>query len=169
MNANALFHPCLLYGHCYDWNQWKHYEKPIFVYKDCSNKCIEFFEKQDEDINRIKTAITKKFPEVNLDAVYPFKKWVDKTYGSLIADKSSLKASISSNIGLKSIKAPMKEIEKDKLIPDFKHRYFREDIPTGLLSIKDLAELAGVQTPCIIFYLFYLLFFIVIDAIMKWQ
>ena len=30
-------------------------------------------------------------------------------------------------------------------IPDYNHRYFQEDLPTGLIPIKSIAELIGVE------------------------
>ena len=31
--------------------------------------------------------------------------------------------------------------------PDFKNRYFTEDLPCGMIVIRGIAELAGVATP----------------------
>ena len=36
-----------------------------------------------------------------------------------------------------------------KFLPDFRHRYLREDIPYGLVVVKGAAQIAGVKTPAI--------------------
>ena len=61
-------------------------------------------------MDNIKSAILKQAPDLNLNAVYQFKKWVDNTYASLLVDTSSYKKSISSNLGLLTIKVPMVEV-----------------------------------------------------------
>ncbi len=37
----------------------------------------------------------------------------------------------------------------DGFVPDFEHRYFTEDIPYGMLLLKYMAQLTGVETPAI--------------------
>ena len=34
-------------------------------------------------------------------------------------------------------------------LPDFQHRYLREDVPYGLVVVRGVAEIAGVSTPVI--------------------
>ena len=44
----------------------------------------------------------------------------------------------------------MREVQIDdkiKYLPNFKYRYFTEDLPMGLIVTRGIAELAGVPTP----------------------
>eukprot|EP00828_Plagiopyla_frontata_P029339 TRINITY_DN3795_c0_g1_i3.p3 TRINITY_DN3795_c0_g1~~TRINITY_DN3795_c0_g1_i3.p3 ORF type:complete len:113 (-),score=17.55 TRINITY_DN3795_c0_g1_i3:58-396(-) len=53
---------------------------------------------------------------------------------------------IKTNKPYAGLKVPMKQVGT-KFIPTFNSRYYTEDIPTGLVSIKSLAEIAGIKTP----------------------
>ena len=38
-------------------------------------------------------------------------------------------------------------VDPDGLRPDFNSRFFVEDVPDGLVIVKGVAEIAGVETP----------------------
>merc|ERR1739841_45365 len=45
---------------------------------------------------------------------------------------------------------PMRELQVDgqtKYLPNFRYRYFTEDLPMGLVVTRGIAALAGVKTP----------------------
>ena len=71
-------------------------------------------------------------------------------YDGQISDKSSLKRIFNTNIGYSRVVFPM-------IAPDPKHpdrvilnkdaRFFWEDVPFGLVILKDIGRILGVETP----------------------
>ena len=73
-----------------------------------------------------------------------------RSYGDDIGDKTSIYTMLKSNKGYRGLTHPMREVdtpEGTKYLPNFKYRYYTEDIPCGLVVTKGIAELAGVPTP----------------------
>ena len=93
------------------------------------------------------------------------------SYGKTIQDKSRYYKCIKTNKPYAGLKIPMKKVKSAKInfskigqkfIPSFNSRYYTEDVPTyklifkisfysGLVSIKSLAEIAGIKTPSFFF------------------
>lgn len=68
----------------------------------------------------------------------------------LSGDKTSIYTMLRTNKGYRGLTHPMREVEIDgvkKYLPNFKYRYFTEDIPMGLVVTRGIAELAAVPTP----------------------
>jgi hypothetical protein len=74
-----------------------------------------------------------------------------RSYGDDIEDKSSIYKMLLTNKGYRGLTHPMVPVDtpegKIKYLPNFKYRYFAEDIPMGLVVTRGIAELAGVPTP----------------------
>ena len=70
-----------------------------------------------------------------------------RRYSHDISDKSTLYKAIQTNAAFQGIKHPVKTLEDGKFVPDFTHRYMTEDVPYGLVVIRGIAEIVGVQTP----------------------
>ena len=70
-------------------------------------------------------------------------------YGDQISDKSSLKRMFNTNQAYAGLKFPMVPVDEDeeKVVLDLNARFFWEDVPYGLLILKDIGELVGVETP----------------------
>lgn len=71
-------------------------------------------------------------------------------YDGQISDKSSLKRIFNTNIGYSRVQFPM--IPKDPAVPDQvvlnkNARFFWEDVPFGLVILKDIGRILGVPTP----------------------
>ena len=81
--------------------------------------------------------------------------WLARRYCDYISDKSTLYKAIQTNAAFQGIKHPVKTTEDGKFMPDFTHRYMTEDVPYGLVVIRGVAEIVGVQTPNI-------------DKVLKW-
>ncbi|KAL9952967.1 hypothetical protein ACROYT_G040300 [Oculina patagonica] len=73
--------------------------------------------------------------------------WHVRRYPRDISNKSTLYKAIQTNAAYPGIKHPVKTTEDDKYMPDFTHRYMTEDVPCGLIAIRGVAEIVGVQTP----------------------
>lgn len=73
-----------------------------------------------------------------------------RSYGDDIGDKSSIYTMLQTNKGYRGLCHPMIPVETPdgtKYKPNFKYRYYSEDMPTGLVVIRGIAELVGVSTP----------------------
>ena len=70
-----------------------------------------------------------------------------RRYSHDISNKSTLYKAIQTNAAYQGIKHPVKTSEDDKFVPDFTHRYMTEDVPYGLVVIRGIAEIVGVETP----------------------
>ena len=70
-------------------------------------------------------------------------------YDDQIADKSSLKRIFNTNIGYSKIAFPMVPVDKsgEKVTLNLNARFFWEDVPFGLVILKDIGEIVGVKTP----------------------
>jgi hypothetical protein len=71
-------------------------------------------------------------------------------YEGQISDTSSLKRIFNTNIGYSRVPFPM--VPKDpadpsKVILNFNARFFWEDVPFGLVILKDIGRILGVATP----------------------
>lgn len=70
-------------------------------------------------------------------------------YGDQVSDKSSLKRVFNTNTAYSRITFPMVPVDKsgEKVVLNLNARFFWEDVPFGLLILKDIGELVGVKTP----------------------
>jgi hypothetical protein len=53
-----------------------------------------------------------------------------------------------------TIRTPLKQVEtkgdvKGGFVPDVEHRFFQEDVPFGLVILRDIADIMKVKTPFI--------------------
>lgn len=73
--------------------------------------------------------------------------WYMRCYPQDISDKTNLYTAIQTNAAYQGLKHPVKKTEDGKFLPDFSHRYMTEDIPFGLVVIRGIAEIMGIETP----------------------
>ncbi len=67
-----------------------------------------------------------------------------------MSDTSSLKRVFNTNIGYSRVPFPMVPVEGtngEKVTLNLNARFFWEDVPFGLVILKDIAQLVGVKTP----------------------
>ena len=73
--------------------------------------------------------------------------WYMRCYPEDISDKTNLYTAIQTNAAYQGLKHPVKKSDDGKYLPDFTYRYMTEDIPYGLVVIRGIAEIVGVETP----------------------
>ena len=73
--------------------------------------------------------------------------WYMRCYPEDISDKTNLYTAIQTNAAYQGLKHPVKKSDDGKYLPDFTYRYMTEDIPHGLVVIRGIAEIVGVETP----------------------
>ena len=84
---------------------------------------------------------------INSPQVVNIHLWLLRRYSHDISNKSTLYKAIQTNAAFQGIKHPVKTTEDGKFVPDFTHRYMTEDVPYGLVVIRGIAEIVGIQTP----------------------
>ena len=91
----------------------------------------------------------KHYPDLDLEQVMPMKDRIISMYEGQISDTSSLKRVFNTNIGYSRVPFPMVPVDKtgEKVTLNLNARFFWEDVPFGLMILKDIAELVGVATP----------------------
>lgn len=148
-NVGQIIHPGIMYGIFGENGDVKFKENDIPL----------FYQSVDEDIAKILKIlsdeiqdVTNKLYENNNEVVDPsevltIEEWILQSYGDQIQDKSSLAKMFSTNAAYQGLKAPVKKVEGDLYVPDFRTRYVLEDIPYGLLIIKSIADIVDVKTP----------------------
>ncbi len=70
-------------------------------------------------------------------------------YDGQVSDNSSLKRIFNTNLGYSRVPFPMVPANKegDKVTLNLQARFFWEDVPYGLVILKDIAEMFSVKTP----------------------
>jgi opine dehydrogenase len=92
----------------------------------------------------------KKYPDLDLSQVMPIKDRIESMYDGQISDTSSLKRVFNTNIGYSRVPFPMVPIDPkvpEKVTLNLKARFFWEDVPFGLVILKDIGNMIGVETP----------------------
>lgn len=127
------------------------------MYEDLDESSAKEIEAMDNEIQLIKNKILDQFPEINLDQVMPIAKRICTMYDGQISDKSSLKRIFNTNIGYSRVPFPMIPVEGqdlksknpgDVLVKlNLNARFFWEDLPYGLVILKDIGNIVGVETP----------------------
>ena len=73
--------------------------------------------------------------------------WYMRCYPQDISDKTNLYTAIQTNAAYQGLKHPVKKTKDGKFMPDFTYRYMTEDIPFGLVVIRGIGEIVGLETP----------------------
>lgn len=118
-----------------------------FFYTDLNQLSADNMEKLSDEIQLIKKEILRRYPKVNLDAVEGLQERIIRQYGDQVKDKSNMYTTFTTNTGYRVMTVPMNKTDKGQFVLNTQARTFVEDIPFGLVVLKDLAEMAGVQVP----------------------
>ena len=132
-NSNPLLHPARLYGLWHSWNGQAYATQELF-YANWDTFSSEIYIAMDNEFQQL----CKKL-NVHVTPVLEY-------YESTGAE--SLTRKLNSIEAFRSILAPMTQTESG-WIPDIKSRYFTEDFPFGLQTIKDLAVNNNISMPTI--------------------
>jgi hypothetical protein len=151
MNINSVWHPTISYGYYRNKDCSQPVEKPPLFYYGADEFTGDMLSKVSDEVLQVKAVLMDKYSGLDLSSTHHVREWMLKSYGADIEDTSTLTKMLLTNKGYRGLTHPMKEIKTDdgtkKYLPDFRYRYFTEDIPCGLCVTKGIAELAGVPTP----------------------
>ena len=143
--TSQIIHPGVMYDLFRDWDGSPFNEAPLF-YQGIDDSTAQVLQELSDEIQSIKGALLRQFPELDLQAVRPLDEWLCRSYAEHIEDTSSLRTYFVSNRSYAGLTVPMRETDAG-LLPDFRARYLSEDIPYALLATRGIAELATVSTP----------------------
>lgn len=149
MNINSVWHPTISYAFYKNWDGKAFDEPPLFYY-GADEATGEKLAKVSDEVLSIRTKLQEKYPKLDLSSLHHVREWMLRSYGDDIGDKTSIYTMLVTNKGYRGLTHPTVEVQEDgktKYMPNYKYRYFTEDIPMGLCVTKGIAELAGVPTP----------------------
>lgn len=101
----------------------------------------------DEVVVSTKEAILKLKPELDLSRVVHIYQWYLNSYKEQTDDSSSLLKCLQTNQGYRGLKHPVTKNADGKFVPNYSYRYMTEDLPMGLVPLRAIARMAGVETP----------------------
>ncbi|XP_076079366.1 opine dehydrogenase-like isoform X1 [Mytilus galloprovincialis] len=146
--AKSIIHPPLLYGKWGDWDGTPVPEKPLF-YQGVDEIQAELLSKVSDEVLATAKELAKLRNGCDMSEVIHIFDWYKIYYKDQVADKSSLMMAMRTNKAYDGLVHPMTPTEDGKFVPDFNYRYTSEDVPFGLVVMKGIAEIAGVETPTI--------------------
>lgn len=136
--SNPILHTSRLYSLFHDWNQCVRYESVPLFYEEWDNLSSELLLTMDQE----EQEICRAFSDFDLSYV----KSLRDHYQSYTVEAMTRK--ISSIQAFKGLTTPTKTVDGG-LIPDLHSRYFTADFSYGLSIIKQIGDIAGVETPTI--------------------
>lgn len=120
------------------------------LYEDLDDDSANEIHMLSEEIQMIRNSLLSKFSDLNLSQVLPINERICAMYEGQVTDTSSLKRIFNTNLGYSRVPFPM--IPKDAADPskvtlNLNARFFWEDVPFGLVILKDIGRICGVDTP----------------------
>mmetsp|Transcript_20067 Transcript_20067/g.43255 ORF Transcript_20067/g.43255 Transcript_20067/m.43255 type:complete len:405 (+) Transcript_20067:105-1319(+) len=150
MNINSVWHPTISYGFYRNRDIAEPFDEPPLFYYGADEYTGDKLAKVSDEVLELKRVLLEKYPTLDLDSLHHVSEWMTRSYGDDIGDTTSIYTMLRTNKGYRGLTHPMREVEiegEKKYVPNFKYRYFTEDIPMGLVVTRGVAELAGVPTP----------------------
>eukprot|EP01064_Diplonema_japonicum_P033688 TRINITY_DN6718_c0_g1_i1.p1 TRINITY_DN6718_c0_g1~~TRINITY_DN6718_c0_g1_i1.p1 ORF type:complete len:415 (+),score=98.80 TRINITY_DN6718_c0_g1_i1:65-1309(+) len=149
--TNPIMHPGRMYGMLVAKKYWRESTPPltknVLFYDECDEVSSQWIHRLDNENQMIVKKLEELLPGCIKDSVLPVNQYLKWAYGSSITDHSSAGACYRTNKQFHGVASPLLEVAPGYWVPNFKSRYFTEDIPFGLLTNKGIAELIGVPTP----------------------
>lgn len=145
MSVNAYLHTSIMYGQWEGWDGIPLDQPPLF-YNGLTESAANLLSSMcDEIVNTAKKIEQKS--GVDMSKVVHIYEWYMRCYPEDISDKTNLYTAIQTNAAYQGLKHPVKKTDEGKFVPDFTYRYMTEDIPYGLVVIRGIAEIVGIETP----------------------
>ena len=146
-NINGLLHPPILCGNMHNLKKDEYLKNDdYYFYQGVTNYTADLLSKVWDELLEIKNHFKKNYPEQDLEKCVHIFDWYKTTYPHTISDNSNLKQCCRTNFAYKGLKYPLMET-KNGFRPNYNNRYFQEDLPTGIVAIKGIADLVGIKTP----------------------
>lgn len=143
-SGNQLLHPAIMYDLFESWDGTPLPEPPLF-YENLSESAAELLGRMSDEVLGIR-AVLEAGHGLRLPLVQPLQLSTRLAYGTDVQDPSTLRSTIATNRSYATIRAPMRQVPGG-WAPDWGSRFFGEDIPHGLVVLRGVAELLGVEVP----------------------
>ena len=150
MNINSVWHPTISFSHYRNWDGKTPFDEPPLFYYGADEYTGDKLAKVSDEVLEVRRVLEEKYPKIDLTSLHHVREWMLRSYGDDIGDKTSIYTMLITNKGYRGLTHPTVEVETPegtKYMPNFRYRYFTEDIPMGLAVTRGIAELAGVPTP----------------------
>ena len=153
MNINSVWHPTISYGFYRQRDITIPFDEPPLFYQGANEYTGEMLSKISNEVLELKRVLLQRYPGLDLSSLHHVRDWMLRSYGDDIGDTTNIYTMLISNKGYRGLTHPMVSVRDEtnqttKHLPNFKYRYFTEDIPCGLVVTRGIADLAGVATPC---------------------
>lgn len=145
--AKSIIHPPILFGKWESWDGKPLPEKPLF-YQGVDETQANLLSKVSDEVLATGKELEKLRSGIDMSEVIHIFDWYKIYYKDQVTDKSSLMSAMRTNKAYDGLVHPM-TANDNGFVPDFTYRYTAEDVPFGLVVMKGIAEIAGVDTPTI--------------------
>lgn len=145
--SNQIIHPGRVYGFFKDWDGKTGFDplKLPKLYAQLDDASADAIQALDDEIQAIKAEIVRRYPQIDMTALHPIKQRISYNYKDSIKDFSTLKSVFNTNDGYAKNVFPTVAHEDGKsVVLNTKSRFFYEDIPYGLVILKDIGDTLGV-------------------------
>jgi hypothetical protein len=149
-NTGQIIHPGIMYGLCHGHEErtFEREEIPHF-YQGVDASTAAILQAMSDDVQRLAAALAASVPGFDPTEVLPIYDWVCRAYAGDIADGSSLMMAFVTNRAYAGLRIPTQRGGNGRYQVDFSARYLAEDVPYGLVVVRGIARLAGVETPAL--------------------
>lgn len=141
-------HPPLMYAKWRNWDGKPLDSAPLF-YQGVDEESIKYLDGATNEMIEVANVLATKYPKMDFSGISKMQECFIDEYPDQIEDKTTLLSCLKTNRAYDGLVHPMKKTADGKLAPDFKYRYLTEDVPYGLLIIRQIADMVGVKTPII--------------------
>ncbi|XP_060607985.1 opine dehydrogenase-like [Ruditapes philippinarum] len=141
-------HPPIMYAKWKNWDGKPLETAPLF-YQGVDEEAVKYLDGATNEMIEVANVLASKYPNMDFSGISPMKECFIGEYPDQIEDKQTLLSCLKTNRAYDGLVHPMKKTADGKLEPDFKYRYLMEDVPYGLLIIRQIAGMVEVRTPLI--------------------
>lgn len=152
--CRPTLHPPIMYA---KWRIWDGtpLDKPPLFYQGVDEDADKYLSGITDEMINVANALQIRFPDIDFTKVSSMQQWLIDHYSDQIPKQETLLSCLQTNTAYDGLLHPMTRTADGKYVPDFNYRYIREDVPYGLLVIRQIADMVGVKTR-------------VIDEIIEW-
>ncbi|XP_060607986.1 opine dehydrogenase-like [Ruditapes philippinarum] len=146
--CRPTIHPPIMYAR---WKNWdgKPLDKPPLFYQGVDEDSVRYMDGVTDESVKIAAAVTEIFPSMDFSGVSTMQEWLLDHYTDQITNKQTLLTCLQTNKAYDGLLHPTTKTADGKYVPDFTYRYIREDVPYGLIVVRQIADFVGVETPVI--------------------